>query len=421
MALLPLLIPAGISLAKTAYTALNKPKLREPRAMIETLDKQIANNSSDIVNKTLLNTTTSAAKSTGARLYQQQERGISQLGERGLLSEGQQAQAMLDAGTQIQGAVSERAENMLIPQIERNAQIQQQTNQARLMVAQMKDEARARLDQERQQWQSELAGGILDTATSAFGGIMQNIQNKKVTEAIGSYLQGKGVSNITDLDDDGLSGLLTTLVLAKSGITPLVGGVQATGQVSGQAPEVMLESQGQNQMDSLLPLQTPAPNSEALPGNIDPNPANFPRVSLGNGQYGTVKTISIGTDQGEVLIPTIWDGQDHSEDQAIQRYYETGLHFGIYPSIEQANTAAQALHESHQAYTLPDQAAPTFDMDAFNRIANKPAYRSILTKLNTDFGGNVDDPAFRAWVRQNYTASGTLDKFLRAYNAGRGQ
>lgn len=356
MALLPLLIPAGISLAKTAYTALNKPKLREPRAMIETLDKQIANNSSDIVNKTLLNTTTSAAKSTGARLYQQQERGISQLGERGLLSEGQQAQAMLDAGTQIQGAVSERAENMLIPQIERNSQIQQQTNQARLMVAQMKDEARARLDQERQQWQSELAGGILDTATAAFSGIMQNIENNDVKNAVTGYLTNRGVQDIGQLDDDGLQGLLTTLILAKSGITPLVGGGQATGQVS----DVMLESQGQNQMDSLLPLQTPAPSANLVSDQV-PDQV---------------------TDQ-----PT-----DQVSDQLV------GM-----------NDVAT------------DQTAPTFDMDAFNRIANKPAYRSILTKLNTDFGGNVDDPAFRAWVRQNYTASGTLDKFLRAYNAGRGQ
>ena len=77
---LPLLLaPAAIAGVKTLYTALNKPKLREPKFMIEALDKQIANNSADIVNKTLMNVGTSAAKSAGARLYQQQERGIGQM------------------------------------------------------------------------------------------------------------------------------------------------------------------------------------------------------------------------------------------------------------------------------------------------------------------------------------------------------
>ena len=257
--------------------------------------------------------------------------------------------------------------------------MKQQNDQSRLAIAQMKDEARMRLQQERQQWKNELAGGIIDTATATFSGIMQNIQDKKITDMVGGMLNGR---NLTDLSDSELNGLMTSLYLAKLGIMPnqatpaptadntmlnkgktptvrdeatpaanLVGG-QVNGQVNGQAPEVMLEPLGQNQMDRMLPLQTPAP------------PANL-------------------------------------------------------VSDQVTNQASDQLVDVNNVVTEP--AAQTFDMDAFSRIANKPAYQSILTKLNTDFGGNVDDPAFRAWVRQNYTAQGTLDKFLRAYNAGRGQ
>ena len=171
----------------------------------------------NIVNKTLMNVGTSAAKSAGARLYQQQERGIGQMAERGQLSEGQEAQALLEAGSNVQGVVGEQSQNLLMPQIDRNLQMKQQNDQSRLAIAQMKDEARQRLRAEKQQWQNELAGGIIDTATSAFSGIMQNIQDKKITDMVGGMLNGR---NLPDLSDSELNGLMTSLYLAKLGIMP---------------------------------------------------------------------------------------------------------------------------------------------------------------------------------------------------------
>jgi len=358
---LPLLLaPAAVAGVKTLYTALNKPKLREPKFMIEALDKQIANNSADIVNKTLMNVGTSAAKSAGARLYQQQERGIGQMAERGQLSEGQEAQALLEAGSNVQGVVGEQSQNLLMPQIDRNLQMKQQNDQSRLAIAQMKDEARQRLRAEKQQWQNELAGGIIDTATSTFSGIMQNIQDKKITDMVGGMLNGR---NLTDLSDSELNGLMTSLYLAKLGIMPLAsGGAASGGNKTGEAlvpPEIpgvanlradldrmRLEAdKAEGVRDGMLADIGGAP----VPGNIDTNPANFPRVDLGNGEYGTVRTISIGTDQGEVLIPTIYDGAAHTDDEAVERYRQTGQHFGIYRTPEEATAAAEALHQLHQS------------------------------------------------------------------------
>lgn len=347
MALIPLLVPAAITAAKTLYTAFNRPKLQEPTRMIETLDKQIANNSADIVGKTLLNTTTSAAKSAGSRLYQQQERGINQMAERGNLSEGQEAQALLGAGTGVQSVVGEQSQNMLIPQMERNMNLQQQNNQARLGIAQMKDEARMRLQQERQQWKNELAGGLLDTATAAFGGIMQNIENNEVKLAVTGYLTNRGVQDIGQLDDDGLQGLLTTLILAKSGISPLA--TPAASSAKDKTGE-----------DTVIP---DIPGVENLRADLD--------------------RMKKGVDKGKQVLAEM-------------------------KSVVAGGTPAT-------------QAATQFDQAAFNRIANRPAYQTMLTKLNTDYAGNASDPAFKAWLESTYTTPGTYAKFLRAYNAGRGQ
>lgn len=347
MAPIPLLVPAAITAAKTLYTAFNRPKLQEPTRMIETLDKQIANNSADIVGKTLLNTTTSAAKSAGSRLYQQQERGINQMAERGNLSEGQEAQALLSAGTGVQSVVGEQSQNMLIPQMERNMNLQQQTNQARLGIAQMKDEARMRLQQERQQWKNELAGGLLDTATAAFSGIMQNIENNKVKTAVTGYLTNRGVQDIGQLDDDGLQGLLTTLILAKSGISPLA--TPAASSAENKTGET-----------------TVIPGVENLRADLE--------------------RMRDDVDKGKQVL------------EEMKRVIAGG-------------TPTQT----------GESAATQFDQAAFNRIANKPAYQTMLTKLNTDYAGNASDPAFKAWLESTYTTPGTYAKFLRAYNAGRGQ
>ena len=71
------------------------------------------------------------------------------------------------------------------------------------------------------------------------------------------------------------------------------------------------------------------------------------RVKNPDGSTSTVRTMSIGTDQGEVLIPTVYDNRQHSEREAIKRYEQTGGHFGVYSGVGAANRAAQRLHDSH--------------------------------------------------------------------------
>lgn len=107
------------------------------------------------------------------------------------------------------------------------------------------------------------------------------------------------------------------------------------------------------------------------PGNIDL--LNRPVVHNADGTISTVRSISVGMDGKEYLIPTVSeDGKVLSDDDAVEQFRRTGKNLGVFDSPETATSYAKQLHESQDALygngLKNCVVEATFDNDHFRRF-----------------------------------------------------
>lgn len=83
------------------------------------------------------------------------------------------------------------------------------------------------------------------------------------------------------------------------------------------------------------------------PGNIDLSSRR--EVKLSDGSIATIRSLGFNDGTSEVVIPTIGpNGEDLSDDEAINLYNRTGRHLGKFDRPQDAEVYAQWLHEEEE-------------------------------------------------------------------------
>jgi len=169
-------------------------------------------------------------------------------------------------------------------------------------------------------------------------------------------------------------------------LTPVSGNVVATipTRSAGSASDRV---RGNTPMNSLT-TGGRAPIGLSQPGNLNLNGRSV--YSAPDGSYRTENSISIGTDQGEVLIPTIVNGRQVSEQAAIDNYTRTGQNLGTFKTPQAADKYAEQLHNrQEQFYSDPGTRVP---IDVVASIpttnTNKAALADAARRAALSIGSN---------------------------------
>lgn len=148
-------------------------------------------------------------------------------------------------------------------------------------------------------------------------------------------------------------------------------------------------------------------------GNIDIY--NRPLVKNTDGSISTVRSVSFTIDDGAnkgktVILPTVSDdGKIISDKQAYDNFKKDGRHLGMYDTVDEAEKAAQDLHNQQAVYyglQPPDPSSMQSVIDSYSSVLNPldtadSVYKMTVAEFNAETQNMSFDPkAFASSVKQ---------------------
>jgi hypothetical protein len=153
----------------------------------------------------------------------------------------------------------------------------------------------------------------------------------------------------------------------------------------------------------MLELEKTGGSYANVPGLVSPGTINLaqrPIVKNADGSISTVRSISVGFDGAEFLIPTIGpNGETLSEKEAIDLFKKTGDHLGKFKDAKSATDFAERLHQDQEDfYTSPiKQAAMSLSPEAFEILYSgmkreiEAEDKQKQAQLRADISGQMND------------------------------
>lgn len=271
--------------------------------------------------------------------------------------------------------------------------------------------------------------GTYDTNqhTTSIGNIKKAYKNTSSYNAVKSSLNNYYNNNNTSIWNDVKSTFNNLMLSGKNGVTQMFKGAETqlesnknykmrnkkqfyTSRNVSDIAKAQAKTEDNSVLNNMIKnkFNSKAKNNPDYGiGNIDLN--NRPIYQNEDGSISTVRSMSFwdNDEQKEILVPTIAFDKDGkaislTDDEAVDRYYETGEYLGKFDDWREADKYAERLHEEQdKLYSNNNQSNVIEDKSPLLKINDGKIDDEIRKYKNSISNGKIDTNLTRNYLQNN--------------------